>query len=149
LSWDKGGVSEMSLLVYDNSFDNVSKRLEIVITAAIPAGQIEMFRDMCSFIHRLRLPGRMHNVAVLFAATRKEFDDILSIRDLLRDLRIIIVLPDSDPNTICNAHSLRPRFLTFVSHDFEDLGAVLMKMLGISNSNRKEELSTCKTESEK
>jgi len=128
----------MSLLVYVNSISSVGKRLESTIEAVAPQGRTEVYRDMNSLTRRLHQPRGMLRIAVLFAGTRKDLDDILSIQDLLRDLRKIIVLPDSKENTIGKGHALRPRYLTYADSDFEDLRAVLMKMLGLTNSNRKE-----------
>ncbi|NVM57217.1 MAG: hypothetical protein HWN51_03755 [Desulfobacterales bacterium] len=69
------------------------------------------------------------DIAVLLAASREELSDILSIRDLLTDIRVILVLPDRDDDTIAKGHTLRPRFFTYADSDFVEIAAVLSKML--------------------
>ena len=59
----------------------------------------------------------------------KELEKILTLQDLLSDIRIILILPDRTPNTISKAHKLAPRFLTYLDSDFGEIKAVLHKML--------------------
>ena len=44
-------------------------------------------------------------------------------------LRVILILPDADPQTIARGHNLRPRYLSNIQSDFQDVAAVLRKML--------------------
>ena len=55
---------------------------------------------------------------------------MLSLRKLLSDLRLILILPDRDRDTVMSAHALRPRFLTYADGNLDDIAAVLRKMLG-------------------
>ena len=119
----------MGLLVYVNAMNVAGKRLSGVIKAVARGREIEVHRDMESLIRRLRQPRSDLSIAVLFAFTREDLEDILSIRDLLRDLRIIILLPDSEEDTVRKGHTLRPRFLTYANGDLEDVGVVLRRML--------------------
>jgi hypothetical protein len=40
-----------------------------------------------------------------------------------------LILPDADPQTIARGHNLRPRYLSNIQSDFQDVAAVLRKML--------------------
>ena len=68
-------------------------------------------------------------IAILLAASKEELQELVSVGELLEDIRIILVLPDTDRDTVANAHILRPRYLTYVDSDFSDVAAVLSKML--------------------
>ncbi len=65
-----------------------------------------------------------------------------SMKDLIGDIRIILILPDTEGDTISLGHKLYPRFASYADGNFKDVAAVLEKMLGngyLSNgSNRTE-----------
>jgi hypothetical protein len=44
---------------------------------------------------------------------------------LLRDMRIILILPNDRPRTVSEEDALRPRFIRFADSDMSDVGAVL------------------------
>ena len=95
--------------------------------------------DFCRTIDTLSLKLRKSlgdlTIAVLLAESQEELLDILSIRDLLSGVRIILILPDRNEDTIRKGHSLYPRFLSYADGDFKDVAAVLAKMLEYMNSN--------------
>ena len=68
-------------------------------------------------------------VGLLVASTHKELAEILSIHYLLRNMKIVLILPDKTEATISKGHSLRPRYLGYMEDDFRDVGAVLKKMV--------------------
>jgi hypothetical protein len=95
----------------------------------IPHNEVEVYRDLQSLSKRLRQRAHDFFIAVLHAAKREDLSDILSIRDLLRDIRIILVLPDRDEETLAQGHILRPRFVSYADSDLADVRAVLDRML--------------------
>ena len=125
----------MNLICYAKPNSCAGKRLQKVISAIVPREQIELFRSIDSLSRRLCVATYNLNVAVLLASSRKDLSEILSIRDLFRDIRIILILPDRDRDTISQGHKLYPRFLSYVDDNFADVAAVLEKMLRITESN--------------
>ena len=69
-------------------------------------------------------------IAVVMAAREKDLLDILSIRHFLSDVRLILILPNSDKSTIALGHTFYPRFLDFITGDFSRVAAVMNKMMG-------------------
>lgn len=82
-------------------------------------------------------------IAVFLAASKEELSELVSIRNLLADLRIILVLPDARDDTISKGHTLRPRFLTDVDSDFLDIVAVLGKMFSSADSDTGSSKDVC------
>jgi hypothetical protein len=74
-----------------------------------------------------RLRGRV-DVAVLLADSQKQLLEILSLNDLLENVRIILVLPDHVRDTVSKGLQLRPRFVEYMDGNFDDIAAVLNKM---------------------
>ena len=105
------------------------RRLLNKIESAARDNTIEIITDFKKFLERLKCFSHTIAAAVLFACTKDALSDILSAKELLEDVRIILILPDRLPDTISKGHLLRPRFMTYAESDFEDVRAVLNKML--------------------
>jgi len=65
----------------------------------------------------------------LIARERNDLTELLPIIDLFRRVRIILLLPDRKPETIKIGYQLEPRFMSFVDRGFEEVRAVLAKMI--------------------
>jgi len=66
---------------------------------------------------------------VILAPGRKILLELQDLDQMLERLRVILILPDADPQTIARGHNLRPRYLSNIQSDFQDVAAVLRKML--------------------
>ena len=120
----------MKLLLYAPDKCRSGKRLQKVIEALVSEEDREIYRTIDSLTSGLRQPRHDPPVAVLLAASREDLSDILSLRDLLGDVRIMLALPDREQDTIAKGHTLRPRFVTHADSNFVEMAAVLRKVLG-------------------
>ena len=119
----------MNVLLYEPVVEvNNGKLHRMVENLNLECG-LEIYRTIESLSHRLCRPEKKLTAAVLLTTSKQELLDILSIKDLLFNMRIILVLPDREEDTVTKGHSLRPRFLTYIDSDFGDIAAVLSKML--------------------
>ena len=114
------------------------KRLDDFVDTFLPQEKIEVFRSFDHLSQKLKQPVQSESVAVLAPGSREDLLQILSWYDLLRDLRTVVIAPDHDVETVAIAHKLRPRYLTYLNGDFEDLAAVLLKMISCSHSSQPE-----------
>ena len=119
----------MNLLFYSSATQDVTKRLQKVIETVVPGKNRRVCRDIQALSQRLREPADGQRIVVLSASNQQDLSSIQSIRDLLSDDPIIIVLPDRKADTVSMGHSLHPRFLTYSDSDFVELAGVLGKML--------------------
>jgi hypothetical protein len=131
----------MQLLFYSSTVDQDNKRLEAAVHKAVPAGRIEIFKSLDDLRERLRTPVEPDSVAVFLASSRKELQDIQSLRGLLTEIYVILVLPDLNKGTIKVAHHLLPRYLSQKGSDFADLKVVLHKMYANSRHSQNGEIS--------
>jgi len=120
----------MDLIIFSPKKDETGKRLQEVLSGSGLKAQTTVCPTFTSLVGELGRPAYVQRTAVLLAATRKDFNDILTIPDLLNDVHIILIIPDRDKQTIAQAHTLRPRFLSYTDSDFQDVAAVLEKMIG-------------------
>ena len=107
------------------------KRLHKMTKSLLPAEKIRVFRTVDELSRGLHQPGVRPNILILLADNRKALSECLSLNDLLWDLRIILVLPDRDSETVSKGCTLYPRYLTYADSDFMDVASVLEKMLNL------------------
>ncbi len=119
----------MKVLFYTKMKEGAGKRLQRVIKGLVSEDNIEIHKSIISLSLSLRQPKNDKTIAVLMAARNKDLMDILSISDLLHDISTIVILPDSEDDSIRKGHHLRPRYLSYIDSDFSDVGAVLGNML--------------------
>ena len=128
----------MKLLVYSRKSDGAIDRLQGQIEACMQGNMTETFNSVKIFSQRLSRLNitREEMIAVLFAENMKELLDLISIRDLLDDIGIILILPDDKKETISAGHRLWPRYISYTDSNFKDVAAVLNKMDGLFRKNK-------------
>ncbi len=119
----------MSVLLYTGKSTSLGERLRRVVESGTSGQEIELLKKMDGLAGRLQQRVYDIDAAVLLLSTKEELEAILSLREWLAGLRVILVLPDEDRDTISKAHRLSPRFITFLDRRFVDVAAVLAKML--------------------
>lgn len=119
----------MALLIYSTKTDGADKRLLRVIELLFPRHKFKICRSSGELSKWLKESVFNQTIAILLASSREDLQDILSLRGLLLDMKIILIVPDSDQNTFAQGHMLRPRFLTDCNSDFIDVAAVLNLMV--------------------
>ena len=106
------------------------KRLLRIIELMLPEKEFKFYRTIDDFSQRLRQPVLKQRIVILMLNSPKELEDVLSIRELLEDAKIILIVPDTNPATLARGHILRPRFLSDGKSDFVDVAAVLGRIIG-------------------
>jgi hypothetical protein len=96
----------------------------------VPDERIEIYRSIEDLANGLRQLLDLDAIIVIQVGDRQELLRILSLRDLLQGVRIILLVPDREEETISLAHRFRPRFLASSENDFSNTMSVVRKMLG-------------------
>jgi hypothetical protein len=131
----------MQLLFYSKEDGQNKKRLEAAVRKVIPESKIELFKRVDDLRERLRKPIEPDSIAVLSASNRQELQQMQLLCELLREIYVIVVIPDRKDSTIRLAHLLLPRFLSQQESDFADLKIVLNKMYSNSQYSQDGKLS--------
>ncbi len=126
----------MNLILYANNNTGSGKQLQAVIEAIVCKNSIEIYRNVEGLSKRLYRRRYDVDVAVLLAASHKELQELLAIKELLHDIRIILLLPDNENETIAKGHKLYPRFLSYSDGNFDDVAAILSKMIQYIDKNK-------------
>ena len=123
----------MNLLVYAAKSDGVAQHLQQVVAEIVPKKNLQIYRNFNSLSYRLQQPMNGLKIAILMAGNDQDLNDFISLQDLLSELRIILILPDREPGTFAMGHKLGPRYMTYTDSDFQDVKAVLSKMIDGQN----------------
>ncbi len=104
--------------------------LHTEMTQYFGVNSIQAVHTMTALTHILKQPGGSgHKVYVLLAESRHRLQELYCLFTLLDGRRIVLVLPDDKNETISLAHRFYPRFFTYSNTAYDDLCAVLYKMM--------------------
>jgi hypothetical protein len=129
---------EMASIIYLSSENDHERRFLALLETAIPNKKFDIYRSIGELSARLGMPFSNVNVAALFALSRAEIMRILSIGDLMADVKSVLILADDDRDTMMKAHTLRPRYITWLDSDFSNAVNVLKNMVGLYDLSRSE-----------
>jgi hypothetical protein len=123
------GGRRMKVLLYARGPAETGNQLQNFLETHVPGCKTEVYRTIEGLAERLKAPHEGGVVAVLRADNREDLMALLSIRLGLQNVRTILLAPDREDTTIALAHQLRPRFLSYINNDLDNVSAVLEKML--------------------
>ena len=117
------------IVVWDtDGSGGVWERLGAEIARAVPGEPVCRQLTLAAFSERLARERRHVVAAVVVIARDAELVKLGAIRDLLSDVRLIMVLPDGDRETSRAAHTFYPRYIAGLDDGFRAVGAILRKM---------------------
>ncbi|MHB9098464.1 MAG: hypothetical protein ACYC5X_11665 [Syntrophales bacterium] len=118
----------MNVIFFLSVTNEQGERLERVVELFFSRRSIEKCRNLESLGKKLHEPYNYKDVVLLSPASKEELSSLLSLQDLLSDMRVILVLPDRDDETVAMGHRLRPRMVSYSDGDYLDVAAVLTRM---------------------
>ena len=119
----------MQVLVYAPSFSLGVRNLLESLDRLEPAVQCQHLTSLDMLAEVLRKPMGVPCMGILIPDDGEALSALVDCRHLLRDMRIIVVLPDNQLPTITTAHLLRPRYIGYSDGDFYDVVAVMSRMV--------------------
>lgn len=122
---------EPKILLYSRAKSKFDRELEKMLGGLALKRNIELFRTISDLSFRLRMPVCESSITILIASDEKDLSSIISIRNLLSDRRIVLILPDKNEGTVETGHRLHPRFLSFQDNNVREIGAVLARMIEV------------------
>jgi hypothetical protein len=120
----------VKILFYSSTSQGCGIRIEEGLSTLVPGESVEVYRSIDDLANRLKRLLDHDAIAILQVRAKEELLDLVSISNLLQDVRVILLLSDREEETISLAHRLRPRFLANSESGFSDTMSVVRKMLG-------------------
>ena len=127
------------IIFFSTSCGEAEERLLRVIETVVTARDIKTYRTIDSLSRGLRQRRNDDDIAILLASSKVELHylNLISLRNLLSDMKIIVILPDSNADTVAKGHILKPRFLSYCDGDFQDVASVLSRMIENMEADKK------------
>jgi len=120
---------QVKILFYSSTREDPGMEIGERLRRLAPEEGVEVCRSIEELIRGIHRSYDRDTIILLRVRDRKELLRIVSLRDLLQDLRIILLIPDREEETIALAHRLRPRFLGNGENDVSDTMSVVGKMM--------------------
>lgn len=120
----------MQLLIYASPLNLTGRNLQKRIKSVIADADSTYCSSLKALDEFLRQPIGASPIGILMPSDEGELAVLVGMRHLLRDMRLILVLPGKRTTGAgsFSAHLLRPRFISYADGDLGDITAVLCKM---------------------
>ena len=106
-----------------------SNRVVEALLKELAGCKVVRCRSFGTMEKRLRKPRNGLEIVLVVVEEIEEIARIGDIQGLIRDLRLVVVLPERDSQMVSSAHKLTPRFIGYADDGFDQIGAVLRKMM--------------------
>lgn len=127
------GYPGMQFLVYASNSNRCGHIVLETLRIREPAIHSEHITSLEELGDHLRKPMGAVSIGILIPSDGGELSALVKFRHLMRDMRLILVLPDGDASSTTTAHLLRPRYISYCDGDLCDVIAVASKMAGALN----------------
>jgi hypothetical protein len=119
----------MQIFLCSSKMEDKGKEIKGVMEELLLTDQLDVLRSVESLSEKLQKPWEKKPIVIILVYKKDELLDLISIREELHQMRLILVLPDTEKGTISLAHRLRPNYLTYFHSDSQELRIVLQRML--------------------
>jgi hypothetical protein len=127
----------MKCIIYEKKSGIIAGQIMGLIKASAAENKTEIYHTIKTLSQRLTRPVDGLAIMVLIAGDRKDLLNIIAAQKLFGLIRIIIILPDREEESVKIGYKLQPRFLTYVNGDISEVHAVLRKLLQLSETNER------------
>lgn len=125
----------MCVLYYRPSVNIAAERLQFIIESELPDQHLEIFYSIEGLSDRLSQSARGNCAAIILAEDIPDLKKLFALRPLLRDIRIILILPDRSEEAVSMGYKLHPRFLSYTDGEFSEIAVVLKKIITLMEEN--------------
>jgi hypothetical protein len=108
--------------------DRGGRFLEDVIPL-IPKDRLEVFLGFTGFAERLRKPRDPFGALVLLGPSHEDLRRVISLRDFLKDTKVLLVLGDQNEETISLAHKILPTYISYLDNGTSGVVSVLKQLM--------------------
>lgn len=119
----------MDLIFYSASEDGREAMVLNRVKAIVPPENIVTCRTPQELSRNLMRPLNEVLAVVVFISDEDDLKAIAALKDVLHEIRLLLILPYSENGIVADGHSLRPRFVMFSDEQPEALVAVLQKVM--------------------
>ena len=115
----------MSVLLYFSSGNATGEAVEKIVSSMIPQEKLKIFNTTETFSVAIRRCSIFESTAIVVVAAPYDLRALSDHRSILRDIRLLLILPDHKRETVSSGHKFFPRFIGYADSDLADVAAVL------------------------
>lgn len=119
----------MDIFFYATSRLDTGKRYLESLRKCLELKNMTILSGESLFLSPLALKLRSGDLIILLAANTDDLNELVTLRNDFNSFRLILILADSDSETIHKALLLQPSFITFLEEETVSLTAVVRKMI--------------------
>ncbi len=82
----------------------------------------------------LRQPSFYNKVLVLMPVDSRELEALTALSHLMRDTKLILVLPEEEPVKKARVHLMRPRFVTYIDCEPSQIAMVIDRLMAADSA---------------
>jgi len=115
----------MRVLLFIPRTETRNKEIQGIVASIHTGTEIESYTTVEGVSERLCTIGEQFDLAVLFVSSVALLRQIVELDRALVDISVVLVVPDSAPETMALAHRLRPRYVAVFDRMGRSLSLVL------------------------
>ncbi|MCC6698239.1 MAG: hypothetical protein IT365_21630 [Candidatus Hydrogenedentes bacterium] len=120
----------MHVVVHSPLLDETRERILNAVTMAGPALTVETLPEVQDLPTRLLNTEAEVGLLVIRIVDRHHVKQLFQFREQVRQVRVVMLIPAMDHDTIALAHSFHPRLILCGASSLHELTAVLRKLIG-------------------
>jgi len=118
----------MNIVYYCPVTDGKFRKLKRIIEIMFPVEKYKILYSLKNMEEHLRSSLADDFIIILQISSFTQLQEVTSLKELIINHRIILILPDDDPAAAALAHTLRPRLITYRDSDFLDVAEVITRL---------------------
>lgn len=99
------------------------------VTTLVPRDKLEILRGYPALAERLKRPRDPFLSVLVLGPSHEDLRRIVSLREYLKDARVLLVLGDESEETIALAHRLRPTYISDLDDGSSGVVSVLRRLM--------------------
>ncbi|MGZ5495229.1 MAG: hypothetical protein ACXWFO_00620 [Candidatus Aminicenantales bacterium] len=119
----------MNLFVLIAENGGTSGRFLEDVTPLVPQDKIEVLNGSLALAERLRKPRDPFCAVLVLGPSHEDLRRIISLRDFLKDARMLLVLGDESEETISLAHRVLPTYISDLDESTSGVVSVLKQLM--------------------
>lgn len=119
----------MTYIYYSNKYTDSGETMHKKLCSAFNKSWMQRCRTLDELSKRLHGPLYNVSAAILLINDRKELEVILSLKDILWDIKVIIIFSSHTDVSPLEITELRPRFITWTDSDLSHVIDVLGRIM--------------------
>jgi hypothetical protein len=120
---------DMNLMIYACPFDRTAGKMVKHLCRRYGGSNTVYLPSLGDVESYLRQPSCLGKLMVLMPKDRNDLDALIALSHLMRDHRLILVLPEDDIRINAQSHMMRPRFVTYSDCDPSQLTLVVDRLM--------------------